>query len=65
MQEVAKSDFRNQGIDLLRVIAMMMVVAFHFLDEGGVLDNLQKMGGGMRYSMLFGRPCFHALTCLP
>ena len=26
---------RHEGIDALRVVAMLMVVAFHALDEGG------------------------------
>lgn len=35
-----KSAMRNQGIDLLRIVAMFMVLLLHVLGQGGILKNL-------------------------
>ena len=34
---------RNYGIDLLRIISMIMVVVLHMLLQGGVLDNANNL----------------------
>ena len=31
---------RNHGVDLLRIIAMIMIVGLHFLGQGGVLESV-------------------------
>ncbi len=31
--------FRYEGIDLLRIISMLMVVVLHILGIGGVIEN--------------------------
>ena len=31
---------RNVGIDILKIVAMMMIVILHFLGHGGVLKSL-------------------------
>ena len=40
MQEFRLSSMeeRNYGIDLLRIVSMMMVVLLHVLGQGGILD---------------------------
>ena len=35
-----KSAVRNYGIDLLRIVAMFMVLLLHVLGQGGILKNL-------------------------
>lgn len=40
---------RNNGIDLLRIIAMFFVVILHALGHGGVLDNVET--GSPQYSL--------------
>ena len=41
---LAKNNTRNYSLDLLRCIAMMMVVVLHFLDKGGQLRDLSDSG---------------------
>ena len=36
---LAKNNTRNYSLDLLRCVAMMMVVVLHFLDKGGLLKS--------------------------
>lgn len=31
---------RNEGIELLRIISMIMILILHYLGHGGILDNL-------------------------
>ena len=38
-QAESRTEERNYGIDLLRIVAMYMIVAFHILVKGGVLGN--------------------------
>ena len=38
-------DGRNYGIDLLRIVAMMMIPILHVLGHGGILDNSQIYPG--------------------
>ena len=38
----AKNNTRNYGLDMLRCIAMLMVVILHYLDKGGVLTSLSS-----------------------
>jgi len=40
----AKNNMRNYGLDILRCLAMVMVVILHFLDKGDVLRNLADEG---------------------
>lgn len=42
---------RNYGIDLLRIIAMMMVVTLHVLGHGGILGGLER--GSLRYMLVW------------
>lgn len=32
---------RNIGIDLLKIVSMLMIVTLHMLGHGGVLDNMR------------------------
>ena len=34
---------RNYGVDLLRIVAMYMVVVLHVLGKGGILYSLPKL----------------------
>ena len=33
-----KEDKRNYGIDLLRIVSMFMIMLFHILGDGGLLE---------------------------
>ncbi len=41
---LAKNNTRNYSLDLLRCVAMMMVVVLHFLDKGGQLTDFTYAG---------------------
>ena len=34
---------RNIGIDLLKIVSMLMIVTLHMLGHGGVLDDMPPM----------------------
>ena len=38
--KASKNRTRNYGLDVLRCVAMIMVVILHFLDKGGLLRSL-------------------------
>lgn len=40
-----KTPERNMGIELLRMIAMLMIMVLHVLGQGGILKNLTPMSG--------------------
>lgn len=43
-RNLAKNNTRNYSLDLLRCVAMMMVVVLHFLDKGGQLKDFTDPG---------------------
>lgn len=43
--QVKSVDHRNYGIDLLRIVSMMMICMLHVLKHGGVLEAAQVVGG--------------------
>ncbi len=52
---------RNWGIDLLRIVAMYMIVVMHFLGEGGVREAAAGMNHNVAW--LFEAACFCAVDC--
>lgn len=46
MQNLSKTTKRNSGIDLLRIISMIMIVTLHLLGHGGILNNLEPFTSG-------------------
>ena len=42
---------RNMGIDLLRIVSMLMVVCLHVLGQGGVLNGISKTDATLAYSV--------------
>ena len=42
--KASKNRTRNYGLDVLRCVAMIMVVILHFLDKGGLLRSLSDEG---------------------
>ncbi len=59
MKQVAK--VRNYGIDMLRIVAMYMIVALHCLGAGGVRSN--ATGGQYAIAWLFESVCYCAVDC--
>ncbi len=54
---------RNSGIDLLRMVSMLMVVVLHVLGQGGVLADLPQ--GTFRWALGWGleSACYCAVNC--
>lgn len=55
---------RYYGIDLLRIICMLMIVMLHILDRGGVLKSVNSQGG-LKYLVAWGLEvlCYGAVNC--
>ena len=43
MTEYALTDRRNYGIDLLRIVSMLMIPILHILGHGGILNGSQVL----------------------
>ena len=57
---------RNYGIDLLRIVAMYMIVLYHCLLLGGVINKATQIGiGSINYdiSWLLDTLCYCAVNC--
>lgn len=54
---------RNYGIDLLRMLSMLMIVILHILGQGGLLENVQLFSisdYGLHFVEIF---CYCAVNC--
>lgn len=47
---------RNYGIDLLRIVAMLMIITLHVLKHGGIIDNLNTIS--WKYEVAWGLELF-------
>lgn len=54
---------RNQGIDLLRILSMLMVVILHILSQGGVLAALPAPSPASFLGGLLNAACYCAVNC--
>lgn len=54
---------RNYGIDLLRIISMLMIVYLHILGKGGVLTNTTIFTFKYEFAWLLEILCFGAVNC--
>ena len=52
---------RNYGIDLLRLVAMYMIVILHVLGNGGVLEATNGLKNSLAWFMEIGSYC--AVNC--
>ena len=59
---ISKDTGRNVGIDLLRIVSMIMIVTLHVLGHGGILDSVQA---GRRSDLLWLIEilCYGAVNC--
>ena len=56
---------RNIGIDLLKIVSMLMIVTLHMLGHGGVLDNMPPMSRCYQVAWLIEIACYGAeLLCV-
>lgn len=54
---------RNYGIDLLRMVLMLMVVAIHVLTHGGVIKATEQLSANYSMSILMESFVFCAVNC--
>lgn len=54
---------RNYGIDLLRIVSMLMVIVLHLLGQGGILRNTELLS--MKYSVAWflEAACYCCVNC--
>lgn len=57
---MVRTDQRNYGIDLLRIVSMMMVCTLHVLEFGGAAPT---DGAGQKIALAFQAMCFGAVNC--
>lgn len=55
---------RNIGIDLLKIVSMLMIVTLHMLGHGGVLDDMPPMSRCYQVAWLIEIACYGAVNCL-
>lgn len=63
MIEVIKKEERNTGIDLLRLLAMLMVVILHVLGFGGILNNSKFLSINYEIGWLLEIISYCAVNC--
>ena len=54
---------RNYGIDLLRIVSMLMVVILHVLGQGGVLKTSAPLSVGYEIAWFLEIMCYCAVNC--
>jgi len=54
---------RNYGIDLLRIVSMLFVVALHTLNQGGILNNTEPFSFKYFFSYFLYIAAFCAVNC--
>lgn len=54
---------RNYGIDLLRIVTMLMVVVLHVLSHGGILEKVKNLTWKGELIYLLRSLCFCAVNC--
>lgn len=59
----AQQGSRNYGVDLLRIISMMMVVLLHCLGQGGILKNTILFSGQYEAAWFLKIMSFCAVNC--
>ncbi len=54
---------RNYGIDLLRIVSMLMVVILHVLGQGGILKTAEPLSVGYEIAWFLEILCYCAVNC--
>ena len=62
-KNIPVTDKRNYGIDLLRIMAMFMVVLLHVLGPGGILFEAKGGSANFAVAWLFEMAIFCAINC--
>lgn len=54
---------RNYGIDMLRIVAMFMVIILHILGRGGILDSVKTFSPNYYIGWFMEIASFGAVNC--
>mgnify|MGYP002584529980 CR=1 FL=1 len=54
---------RNIGIDLLKIVSMLMIVTLHMLGHGGILEQVPVLSGSYQLAWLLEIICYGAVNC--
>lgn len=54
---------RNLGVDLLKIVSMLMIVTLHMLGHGRILENLPFMSHSYRAAWMLEIICYGAVNC--
>lgn len=60
---VALSNSRNEGVDLLRIVAMFMVLFLHILGGGGIIFEAETLSPNGITAWFFEMAAFSAINC--
>ena len=53
---------RNYGIDLLRIVSMIMIPVLHILGQGAILDRSSALSGSYKAAWLLEIVCYCAVN---
>lgn len=62
-KSIALSKGRNYGIDLLRIVSMLMVVILHVLGQGGILKTAETLSAQYEIAWFLEILCYCAVNC--
>lgn len=63
MQNLSNSGKRNSGIDLLRIVSMIMIVILHLLGHGGILKNIDTLSPHHYFAWTIEIIAYCAVNC--
>lgn len=58
-----QNDKRNYGIDLLKIISMIMIIVLHITGQGGMLENTATLSSQYNILWLLRAMCFCCVNC--
>ena len=58
-----QNDTRNYGIDLLKIISMIMIIVLHITGQGGMLENTVTLSSQYNILWLLRAMCFCCVNC--
>lgn len=62
-RDLAKPNQRNYGIDLLRIVSMVMIVVLHVLGKGGILNSAKPLSAGYETAWFLEIASYCAVNC--
>ncbi|MBE6782107.1 MAG: acyltransferase [Ruminococcaceae bacterium] len=62
-KSILKNSSRNYGLDLLRIVSMLMIIVFHILGHGGLLNALSPLSINYEIIWFLEIMCYCAVNC--